>query len=94
MLEYLKNKILEELNDAVDYMSKALETKGHPCSSKFYAISMDETKHAGALTKTFSSIEKPATVTDAEFAKMYKDILDAYTSSMGRFEEMKKLYWK
>ena len=52
-----------------------------------------ELEHANALTKMFMKAEKPKTVTDADYAQMQKEILDAYATGMGKVEAMKKLYW-
>ena len=42
MLAYLKDHILEEIEGAMDYMSKAIEHKKDPCGEKFYAMSGKE----------------------------------------------------
>ena len=95
MHEYLKDHIHEEIEGAIDYMTKALELKAsHPAlSAKFVKMSDMEAEHANCLTKMFNSIEKPDTVTDKEFAAMMKSIISDYTESMGKIESMKKLYW-
>lgn len=95
MHEYLKDHIHEEIEGAIDYMTKALELKtSHPAlSAKFVKMSDMEAEHANCLTKMFNSIEKPDTVTDKEFATMMKSIISDYTESMGKIESMKKLYW-
>lgn len=93
MLAYLKDHILEEIDGAMDYMSKAIEYKGNPCSEKFYTMSGMEIEHANALLKMFNSTEKPKTVTDTEYSAMQKAILDSYSNNMSKYNEMKKLYW-
>lgn len=93
MLTYLKDHILEEIQGAMDYMSKAIEYKKDSCGPKFLAMSQMEIEHANALLKMFNAAEKPATVTDAEYSAMQKAILDTYSNNMSKYEEMKKLYW-
>lgn len=92
MLEYLKAHIIEELGGAVDYMMKAIQHKGTAFGPKFYKMSEAESEHAACLTRMFTQMEKPATVTDAEHAKMYKEIMDGYSSAMSKLETLKKLY--
>lgn len=93
MLEYLKKHILEEIEGAEDYMAKAIELKETSHGPKFYDMAMMELSHANCMTKMLNSLEKSKTVSDADYAKTYKDILEAYTTSMGKLEAMKKLYW-
>ena len=95
MHEYLKNHIHEEIEGAVDYMTKALElkSKSPEMAAKFFRMSEMESEHAGCLTKMFSSLEKTSDVSDASFSEMQKSIIDDYVDSMGKIEHMKKLYW-
>lgn len=95
MHEYLKNHIIEEIDDAIDYMTKAIEMKGksNVAAVKFYKIAEMEVEHANCLTHMFNSIDKPNEVTDAEYARMHKDIMEKYSSSMSKLESLKKLYW-
>ena len=93
MLSFLKDRIIDELNDAVLYMEKAVENKGKTCGVVMYSNSMDESKHANNLLKLFQSMEKPSTVTDAEYSAMKSAILDAYSENMGKFEMLRKAYW-
>ena len=93
MLTYLKDHILEEIEGAMDYMTKAIEHKSDPCGGKFLKMSEMEIEHANAMLKMFNTTEKPKTVTDAEYAAMQKAILDAYSNNMSKYNEMKKLYW-
>lgn len=93
MLTYLKDHILEEIDGAMDYMTKAIECKGNPCGEKFYRMSEMEIEHANAMLKMFNTYEKPKTVTDAEYSAMQKAILDSYSNNMVKFNEMKKVYW-
>ena len=94
MLKYLKDHIKEEIEGAVDYMTKAIEHKGKHCGETFRHMSGMEVDHANALLKMFRAEEKPETVTDAEYAEMYKEILDAYSEGMGKIEALKKIYWE
>lgn len=93
MLAYLKDHILEEIEGAMDYMSKAIEHKKDPCGEKFYAMSGMEIEHANAMLKMFNATEKPKTITEAEYSTMQKAILDAYSNNMTKYNEMRKLYW-
>lgn len=96
MHEYLSNHIHEEINGAMDYMTKALEWKGKnkDIAAKFYKMSEMEVEHANCLTKMFNSVDKPENISDADFSNMQKNIIDAYTQSMSKIEAMKKLYWE
>lgn len=93
MLEYLQKHILEEIDGAEDYMTKAIEYKDKSCGQTFYSMAMAELDHANKLTRIFNSMEKPKSVTDSEYSVMTKAILNAYSSGMGKIEQMKKLYW-
>lgn len=93
MLAYLKDHILEEIEGAMDYMSKAIEHKKDPCGEKFFKMSGMEIEHASTMLKMFNSIEKSKNITDAEYSSMQKAILDAYSNNMTKYNEMKKLYW-
>ena len=52
-----------------------------------------ELEHANALTKMFTKEDKPAAMTDQEYATTQKVVMDTYVSGMGKLENMKKLYW-
>ena len=93
MLTYYKEKVMDELKDALEYMEKAIETKGKPCSIRLYHDAEDELKHANDQLKNFRETDKPKTVTDAEYSAMQREILDGYADSMTKFEAMKKIYW-
>lgn len=93
MLEYLKNRILEEIDDAINYMEKAVEMKGTRYGCCFYQISEQEATHANMLTKIFNSMDKPDEVNATRYAEMNKEILDKYSSSMSKLEQMKRVYW-
>ena len=93
MLEYLKDHIIEEIDGALDYMSKAVEYKTKAWGQKFYSMSMMELEHANCLTKMFIAEEKPEDMTDAVYVQMQKSVLDTYSIGMGKIESMKKLYW-
>ena len=93
MLTFLKERIIDELKDALIYMEKAVENKHKSCGQTFYHLADGEVAHANHLVKTFRMTEKPANVTDADYSAMMKSILDAYSEDMGKYEAMKKLYW-
>ena len=94
MHKYLKDHIVEELEGALDYMAKAIECKHSSCGSKFYEMAETEIMHANCMLKMFNATEKSTKTTDTEYAEMYKAILDAYSSTMGKYERLKKLYWQ
>jgi hypothetical protein len=93
MHKYLKDRILDELADAVAYMEKAVEHKRTDIGKAFCHMSKNEIEHANMLYKIYSREEKPADLPDAEYSAMTKAIMDAYQSGMGRIEAAKKLYW-
>lgn len=93
MLEYLRSHIVEEIDGAIEYMMKAIETKGTPMGVKFYKMASMEVEHANCLTHMFNSYEKPSDVTDADYAAMNKNIMEKYATSMAKLEVLKKLYW-
>ena len=91
MLEYIKEHIIEELQGAVDYWTKALENKGTDNGIIFKHMAEAEIEHANSLTKMLKHVEIPKS------SKMdsdpYKEILDEYTTAMNKIEAIKKLYW-
>ena len=93
MLEYLKTHILEEIEGAIDYWSKAVEHKKDDWGCLFRKMAEMELEHANVLTKMFLKMEKPKAVTDAEYSAMHKEILDSYADGMSKVEAMKKIYW-
>ena len=93
MLDYLKKHILDEIAGAVDYMTKAVEHKGTACGQRFYHMALAELEHANDLVKMYSGQDRPKGMTDAEYSELYRTILDAYSTNMGKVEAMKKLYW-
>ena len=95
MHEYLRKHIVEEIDGAMDYLGKAIELKngGMPkFAAKFYKMGTMEIEHANCMVKMFSSVPKPDTVSDKDFSAMQSAILDKYTGSMAKIEELKKLY--
>lgn len=94
MHKYLHDHIIEEIHGAEDYWSKALEHAGTPCGSTFKMMAEMEIEHANALTKMFTKTERPADLTEADYLKMYKEILDCYSDGMGKIEAVKKLYYQ
>ena len=93
MLEYLQEHILEEIDGAVDYWTKAVEHKSDEWGILFRQMANMEIEHANALTKMFSRTSKSNEMTDKEYAEMYKKILDSYTHNMNKIENLKKMYW-
>lgn len=93
MLTYLKDHILDEVDDALDYMSKAIEHKGTPDGCTFRKMSEMELEHANALTKMFKDEKKPEGMTDEEYGTTQKQVLDKYIDAMSKYEAMKKIYY-
>ena len=93
MLKYYVSHIKEELDGAIDYMTKAVEKKGTQCGESFRTMAMMEVEHANNLLKMFRNSERPKTITDADYAEMSKSLLDTYTDSMNKLESLKKMYW-
>lgn len=96
MHEYLSKHIHEEVEGAIDYLTKALElkSKDHNMAMKFYKMSEMEVEHANCLTKMFNSLGKPDSISDADYSAMQKDIINTYAQSMSKIENMKKLFWE
>ena len=92
MLEYLKDRILDELADSVDYMKKAVEFKGTNDGCIFRILSEAEAEHAGKLTSIFNQNEKKEDH-KKEHCQMLQEIMDAYTDSMASLESLKKIYY-
>ena len=93
MLAYLKDHIIDEINDANGYMEKAVEHKTKPCGEMFRSLAVMETEHASALYKLFQKQEKPIAMSDKDYAAMLKEILDKFSDGMEKFESLKKLYY-
>ena len=93
MLEYLKDHILDEIEGAEDYMTKAVEHKGTEYGCKFRKMAEMELEHANAMTAMFRKMEKPKSMTDAQYSEMLKGILKAYSEGMANIEALKKMYW-
>ena len=96
MHEYLARHIHEEIEGAIDYLTKALEWKNKnlDVASKFFKMSDMEVEHANCMTKMFNMLEKSENISDLDFSNMQKSIIDDYTQNMNKIEHMKKLYWE
>ena len=81
------------MHDAVKYMTNAVEHKHTHFGELFCAMSKNELEHANILLKMFNKSEKPESITDAEHTKMYKEIMDTYTTEMSKIEALKKIFW-
>ena len=92
MCAYLRDHIVEELEGAKDYMSKAIELKEtYPAwASKFYKMAEMETEHANCMNKIFASM---GDTDESCHDSMYKEILEAYTKYMTDIGTMKKIYY-
>ena len=92
MLHYLKDHIIDEIDDANEYMAKAVEHKGTPCGETFMVLAKQESQHANMLYSMFRNKEKPESMTDKDHSTMLKEILDKFADGMAKFEAMKKVY--
>jgi len=90
LCKYLRDHILDELDGAKDYMSKAVKLKSmHPdMAYKFYKMSDMEAEHANALANMFTKISED----DLCHADMYKDIMESYNENMTEVHNLKMLY--
>ena len=89
MLDYLKDHIVDELNGATEYWTKAVEHKGTKEGCVFRSMAEAEIEHANKLTKMMTDEKNNTT----EYTTAYKDVLEAYTTYMNKIETLKKLYW-
>lgn len=92
MLHYLKDRIIDEIDDANEYMAKAVEHKGTYCGATFMTLATQESQHANMLYDMFRRKEKPESMTDKDYSTMLKEILDKFADGMAKFEAMKKVY--
>lgn len=93
-LTQMKDKILDEVDGAIEYMTEAIEHKGTPDGCTFRKMSEMELEHANALTKMLKEQKKSEGMTDEEYGNMYKTVLDKYADSMAKYEAMKKVYYQ
>ena len=92
-IKELKDRIIDELSDAVEYMEKAVENKKTDWGAWFCSMSKNELEHANILLKIFNKLEKPENITEAAHTEMYKSIMDSYITHMNKIEALRKLYW-
>ena len=94
MHKYLQEHIKEEINGAVDYMTKAVEHKKDQMGCMFRKMAEAELEHANALSKIFLTTEKSKEMTDAEYSEAVTAVMNYYNTGMGKYEALKKLYWE
>lgn len=92
MLQYLKERIVDEIDDANAYMAKAVEHKGTLCGETFMTLAKQESQHANMLYDMFRRKEKPEDMANKDYSAMLKEILDKFADGMVKFEAMKKVY--
>lgn len=92
MCEYLKSHIVEELEGAKDYMTKAIELKEkYPAwSQKFYKMAEMEIEHANCMNKMFASMSESD---EPCHDSLYREVLEAYTKYMTDVSSLKKMYY-
>lgn len=92
MCEYLKDHIIEELEGAKDYMTKAIELKEkYPAwAQKFYKMAEMELEHANCMNKIFASMSE---YDEPCHDSLYREVLEAYTKYMTDVSSLKKMYY-
>ena len=89
MHNYIKNHILEELEGAVDYWTKAVDYKGTHIGEIFKNMAEAELEHANSLLEIFNKLETNNYYIEEE---MYREILDAYGDGMYKIAKLERLY--
>ena len=91
MHNYIKNHIIEELEGATDYWSKAVNYKGTRIGETFKNMAEAELEHANSLLEIFNKLETNNYYIEE---KMYREILDAYSDKMYKIAKLERLYKK
>lgn len=91
MHEYIKEHILEELEGAADYWTKAVDYKNSRIGETFKNMAEAELEHANSLLEIFNTLEP---YNDYIEDRMYKDILNAYGKAMYKIAQLERLYKK
>lgn len=91
MHEYIKEHILEELEGATDYWTKAVDYKNSRIGETFKNMAEAELEHANSLLEIFNTLEP---YNDYIEDRMYKDILNAYGKAMYKIAQLERLYKK
>ena len=91
MHNYIKNHILEELEGAADYWTKAVDYKGTRIGETFKNMAEAELEHANSLLEIFNKLETNDYYIEEE---MYREILDAYSKAMYKIAKLERLYKK
>ena len=91
MHNYIKNHIIEELNGAIDYWSKAVEYKKTLIGETFREMAETELDHANSLLEIFNKLESNNYYIEEE---LYTEILKAYSDGMYKIAKLKRLYKK
>jgi len=92
-LKETKDRIIDELTDAIKYMQKAVEHKGTEWGTWFCQMSKNEIEHANILLKMFTKTKSQEDVSDATHKELYSTIMESYITAMTKIENLKKLYW-
>lgn len=99
-LDYLKDKICDEVKDAKDYATKAIELK--PMAPSWAKIFIDmanaELTHASSLYKMFveyyQKIAGSFSETPSYIEDMYKDVIKCYTHGSAEARMIIDMYSK
>ena len=92
MLEYIKNHIVEEVTDAVEYISKAIEHKDDVWGRCFYKMAENEIEHANILTKMIGKATLPNDVSESKREEILREVINVYSDHMNHYEAMKKMF--
>lgn len=97
-VEYLYNKIKEELHGSKEYIKTALELRPmtEAWAKKFYSMSMEEHTHATNFYNMFNEYctKMAGSMTELPdyIKEMRKDIVDIYTECTATIKSMWELY--
>lgn len=91
MIEYLEDKIKEELSDANGYMDKALELYPNAMCEIFYKLASSETTHANTLFHMFLGL-KPSKEEKDKYCSAMKSVSECHSTEMRAFEYKKSMF--
>ena len=91
---YFKEQICDELEGAVDYLKKAIDTVSeHPdWSEQFRDMADMEQEHATTLYKMFMEMYTEGKGADPRMSQMRDMIMDCFSTKMRKIEDCKATY--
>lgn len=92
--KYFKDKIIEELNAACDYLKKALDVAiSHPTwAKKFVSMSEDRYNHVLYLYAMFMQLYKDSEDSDTYMNSIRDGIIDGISNTHQKMESYKMAY--